>query len=615
MLSVLHFLELCSVFNSEEVRKPFPVTVERLTGVWHCTPRYAKLIVRKLCELGWIEWQAGGGRGHTSMLTLRIYSNEILLRGVKQRMVQGNVKEAMELMNRFGVATVKDRFLDWLSERMGFSTQAVSDKLQDTLRFPVHRTFLTLDPGLVYYTFDAHMAGQLFNTLIEYDQESRTFIPCIAHSWESSSDAREWTFHLKKGVMFHHGRELTANDVVFSLDRLRLNPDLYESGWMFQDIEGIEAIDHKTVRIRLKEPNYLFLRFLCTIPSSIVPEEIVRKDEAEFGKKPVGTGPFRIVQLNEGICILEAFPAHFQGRPHLDRVEVLIFPEMETGRLKEPDWMAVMTSQGDATKGQREVMKNGDAEWCDMERLFTCCNLLVFNQGKTGPQNHPEFRQALHHIIDREQMIAELGGDRIYPAQGFRPHPSGFEKITDANARLSRSEIAALLNASGYRGETVRLVTAAHHEADAVWIRERGKSFGINMEIDVRDPSEFAVHHSLLQHDCLLFGNVFSNDEVCELEMYLQKNYFLSAFDEETAETVKKATVSIFREPDANERQQKLARLEDFMRKTYSVLYLVQKKTTTSFHKSVRGVTINSFGWLDFHKIWFQPRVAIANKN
>lgn len=198
MLTVPHFLELRRYFNNHEVGKPFSVTVDKLTGIWYCTPRYAKLIVRKLCELGWIEWKAGRGRGHTSVLTLLTDSGEILLREVKLRMEQGNVKEAMELMNRFGVAAVKEQFMDWLSEGMGFSTQAVSNKLQDTLRFPVYRSILTLDPGLIYYDFDAHMVGQLFNTLVEYDQESRTVTPCIAHSWESSIDAREWTFHLKK---------------------------------------------------------------------------------------------------------------------------------------------------------------------------------------------------------------------------------------------------------------------------------------------------------------------------------------------------------------------------------------------------------------------------------
>ncbi|MGE5702399.1 MAG: ABC transporter substrate-binding protein [Clostridia bacterium] len=607
MQAALYFLELRAYFSGSEVNKPFPVPVEKLSGIWHCTPRYAKLLVRNLCEQGWIEWKAGRGRGHLSQLTLLTGGDEILLREVKQKIEQGNVQEAMEFMNRFGSAAIKDEMIDWLSEGMGFSTQAVSDRLQDTLRLPVYRTILTLDPGMVYYTFDAHMTRQLFNTLVDYDHERGMIVPGIAHSWEMSSDAREWTFHLRKSVLFHHGRELTAHDVMFSLDRMRLNTERFESSWMFQDIEQIEAIDYKTVRIHLRASNYLFLQFLCTTFASIVPEDVVRNDEAGFGQRPIGTGPFRLVRHNDGICILEAFPAHFRGRPHLDRVEVLIFPNVEAGRLKEPDWMSVMNSQGDTSKEQREVLGNQEAEWCDLETLFSCCSLLVFNQRTVGPQNQLKFRQALHHIIDRERMVAELGGDRISPAYSFRPSRTIVDQGSTGGVHLTRTEIEELVQASGYRSETFRLVTTAYHEADAVWIRERCKEFGIHLEINVRPHAEFA-NDALPDHDGQLYGNVFSHDEVSELEMYLQNNYFFSAYDRQTAAAVKEATALIFREPDWNGRQQKLAELEAYMQQTYSVLYLVQKKTNTSFHKSVRDVTINSFGWLDFYKIWIQPQ-------
>ncbi len=311
MVTVLHFLELRSFFHQEELRKPFPVTIEKLAGIWHCTPRYAKLIVRKLVELEWVEWKAGRGRGNVSVMTLHADSDEILLAEVKLQIDKGDVKEAMELMNRYGKADVKDQIMDWLSEGMGFLRHSVSNRSQDIMRFPVYRTIVTLDPGHAYYHFDAHLAGQIFNTLVHYDQNSRSILPSIAHSWESSPDAKQWTFYLKKNVLFHHGRELTAHDVVFSLNRLRFHPDTYEASWMFRDIELIEAMDQRTVRILLKEPNYLLMRLLATIPSSIVPEEIVRQDEKGFGEKPMGTGPFQLTRLDEGICILEAFPAHF----------------------------------------------------------------------------------------------------------------------------------------------------------------------------------------------------------------------------------------------------------------------------------------------------------------
>ncbi|MBD0378827.1 ABC transporter substrate-binding protein [Paenibacillus sedimenti] len=609
MQTTHHFLELRLSFADQAMNTPFPVTVEKLTGIWHCSPRYAKLIVRKLCELSWIGWQAGQGRGHTSVMTLLTDADDILLEEVKNRMGRGDIKEAMELMNRYGGTAVKDQVMDWLSEGMGFSTQTISNMPQDTLRFPAYRNIFTLDPGLVYYAFDFHMTGQIFNTLVEYDPESRTIIPCIAHSWESDRNALEWTLHLKKGVMFHHGRELTADDVVYSIQRLRMKPEHYEAGWMFQDIERIEAMDHKTVRIRLKEPNYLFLRFLCAIPASIVPEDIGSKSEADFAKNPVGTGPFRLVRLSEGICVLEAFPLHFRGRPHLDRVEVLIFPKEETGRLKEPDWTSVMSGDGDATHMLKKSSIRQDDDWHEMENLFSCCSLLVFNQWKTGPQNHYKFRQAMHHILDRQQMIADLGDNLIYPGCGFRPLlPASGNTAEDPP--LDHDEIMALLDASGYNGETFRLATNYYHQEEAAWIEERCRSFGIHVETYMKMELADLNHSAALpEHDGQLFGYVLNNDEVRELEVYAQRNFFLSAFDEQLAANVKRTMHAIFREPDEKERQSKLGMLEDLVRQKHAVLFLVHTKSNTAFHKSVRGVSINAYGWLDFHKIWFHPQI------
>ncbi|ATF15018.1 SgrR family transcriptional regulator [Brevibacillus brevis X23] len=610
MVTVLHFLELRSFFHQEELGKPFPVTIEKLAGIWHCTPRYAKLIVRKLVELRWIEWKAGRGRGNVSVMTLHADSDEILLTQVKLQIDKGDVKEAMELMNRYGKAAVKDQIMDWLSEGMGFSNHSVSNRSQDIIRFPVYRTIVTLDPGHAYYHFDAHLAGQIFNTLVHYDLNSRSILPSIAHSWESSPDAKQWTFYLKKNVLFHHGRELTTHDVVFSLNRLRFHPDKYEASWMFRDIELIEAMDQRTVRILLKEPNYLLLRLLATIHASIVPEEIVRQDEKGFGEKPIGTGPFQLTRLDEGICILEAFPAHFLGRPQLDRVEILIFPELDMGRLKEPNWASVMVSHGVQSKAQalKEAVIQDGQDWCDTEAFFSCCNLLVFNQWKSGPHNHIKFRQALDRLIDRNQMIADLGGDRIHPAKGFRTyHPALREVRARENEQLCHAEIMSLLQESDYQGETLRLVTTAYHEEDALWIQQRCGDYGIHLEVAVREPWEFSNRDCLPEHDCQLYGNVFSSDQISELEMYLQRNYFLPAFDETLARAINKEICLTFQEPDRLAREHHLARIEAMIKENYAVLYLVQKKTLTSFHKSLRGVSINSSGWLDFHKIWFQP--------
>ncbi|WP_042197835.1 ABC transporter substrate-binding protein [Paenibacillus camerounensis] len=608
LTAALHFLELRCAAKDYETGEPFAVTVDKLAGTWHCTPRYAKQIIRTLNGMAWINWQPGLGRGHSSILTLLADSDAILLQEVKLKMEQSDVDGAMELMNRFGGHTAKEQFRDWLSRRIGFSTQIVQEAEQDTLRFPVYRQIFTLDPGQVYYAFDCHMAGQLFNTLVEYDQTSRRVEPCIAHSWEKSEDNREWIFHLRKGVLFHHGKELGASDVLFSLNRLRLQPEIYEGAWMFQDIDRMEALDAKTVRIRLREPNYLFLRFLCTIPASIIPADMGGYAEADFAVRPVGTGPFRIERHSDGICVLKAFAQHFRGRPQLDRVEILNLSGMEGEDLSEPDWSSAMSSHGDASKAYQKVLKEGSGEWLDLETRFSCCTLLVFNQGTRGPQNHPDFRKALDLLMDRNKMIDELGEDRLHPAFGFRYLPGEQAEMANNTTSPEPAVIRALLAASGYAGEILRLHVNSFHRSDAVWIQEQAGKFGIRVEIQVADRIEDGRNgEPFSQYDARLFGSVLGDDEISEIQMYLQKNYLQPAFDTETSNAVQHKVNAVFREPDGLGRQKVLAELEALLRATNSVLFLIHKKNNTSHHRTVRGVSINAYGWLEFHKIWFQP--------
>ncbi|MNB84147.1 HTH-type transcriptional regulator SgrR [compost metagenome] len=611
LTAALHYLELRCAAKEHEEGQPFPVTVERLAGIWHCTPRYAKQIIRTLSGIGWISWKAGLGRGNFSSLALLADADAILLQEVKLKMEQGCVQDALELMNRFGGHAAKEQFREWMSRRIGFSTQVVQEAAQDTLRFPVYRQIFTLDPGEVYYAFDCHMAGQLFNTLVEYNQANRRIEPCIAHSWEKSDDNREWTFHLRKGVMFHHGKELNARDVLFSLNRLRLQPELFKGAWMFQDVNEMEALDAQTVRIRLREPNYLFLRILCTIPASIIPAATEGYSEKDFAIRPSGTGPFRIERHGEGICVLEAFAQHFRGRPQLDRVEILILPGLEGERFPEPDWSSVMSSHGDASNRYQKVLKEGGAEWMDLETGFSCCNLLVFNQSKKGPQNHPYFRKALDLLINRNRMIDELGEDRLYPAFGFRYLPGERAEAAGKSPSPDPIVIRELLNASGYSDEMLRLHVNSFHCRDALWIQEQAGTFGIRVEVEVIDRLEDEENREqTLKHDVRLFGSVLGEDEVSEIQMYLQKNYLGSAFDEETAMAVQRKVTAVFREPEESKRQKILAELEALMRETNAVLFLVHKKNNTSHHRTVRGVSINAYGWLEFHKIWFQPHGA-----
>src|SRR5262249_23188177 len=160
---------------------------------------------------------------------------------------------------------------------------------------------VTLDPALVTDVYSGAVVRQLFDGLVQFDAHLKP-LPALAEFWEASQDGCIWTFTLRRGVTFHHGREVTAHDVVYSFTRL-LNPEqplpvtelfrrLQGAKEFMQGktphIEGLRAVDRYTFQIVLEEPVASLLAFLGLPHTVVVPREEVEKPGGRFGRAPVG---------------------------------------------------------------------------------------------------------------------------------------------------------------------------------------------------------------------------------------------------------------------------------------------------------------------------------------
>lgn len=219
-----------------------------------------------------------------------------------------------------------------------------------TLRVAFQNEWAGLDPHTVSSYSSYQVLFNVIERLTQYDDELN-LQPMLAESWEQSEDGLTWTFKLREGVMFHNGREMTAEDVKWSFDRL-IDPatGAGNAGNVGPPETQIEVIDDYTVSITHPEPVGILPQTLAFNPASgIIAQESMEEDGTIA--IPIGTGPFEIAEV-EGTTrlVLEKFDDYWQEEyPYLDQVVIEPIPDdtvRETALLGgEVDWVLAIAPQ------------------------------------------------------------------------------------------------------------------------------------------------------------------------------------------------------------------------------------------------------------------------------
>ncbi|MGH9759814.1 MAG: ABC transporter substrate-binding protein, partial [Blastocatellia bacterium] len=205
-----------------------------------------------------------------------------------------------------------------------------------SLRFALRAPQIVLDPAAVSSSSRVEVISNIFEGLIQFGERAE-IRPCIAERWEISPDAKVYTFYLREAARFHNGRRVRAEDVEYSFERqMRQNGDA--AAWVFRPLAGAEAflagerdtvsgitiISESILRLELVQPVAFFLATLCTDYAYVVPREEVERPSSNFAIKPIGSGPFRVVEPVLGKeVLLERFSNYWNGeQPYLDRVVI-----------------------------------------------------------------------------------------------------------------------------------------------------------------------------------------------------------------------------------------------------------------------------------------------------
>ncbi len=208
----------------------------------------------------------------------------------------------------------------------------------------------TLDPHRQYEIAPPMIIRAAYETLVTLADKGADITrvePLLAESWEISPDARVYTFHLRRGVKFHSGNEMTAADVVFSFQRLGNLKD--NPAWLFSDhVASIQALDDYTVQIELNEPNAAFLAILVSPNFVVLDSKAVQEhggtDAADadqtdkatdwLDQNSAGTGPYILKEWRrEESVTLERNSNYWRDPAPFDRVIIRDVPD-DSARLQ-----------------------------------------------------------------------------------------------------------------------------------------------------------------------------------------------------------------------------------------------------------------------------------------
>lgn len=324
------------------------------------------------------------------------------------------------------------------------STQTSNRTYKETLNVVVSAEPTSLD-GLYARNAVSVVANQmLYDYLVYLNTNTSEISPMLAESWEYTSDT-ELVFHLRKDVVFHNGQPLTADDVVYSMTRVR---DLGQVTWASGFMDKIEKVDDYTVSISFLDPCSSTVSQFGRPGANIVCAAAVEADPDAFKTtNPVGTGPYKLVEWNQGNYIrLERNEEYWGNLPAQKYINIKIVPEssqrliaLENG---EAD-IAYDIAPSDVAKVENNTSLRALVCSDSANVIYLSCN----TQSDT-PLSDKRVRQAIQYAIDKEALnraCTEGYGKVAHTV--ISPGVVGFKEVT---SQYNVEKAKELLTQAGY---------------------------------------------------------------------------------------------------------------------------------------------------------------------
>lgn len=305
----------------------------------------------------------------------------------------------------------------------------------------------TLDPHVQSLFVDIARHKAMFDKLVELGPDLKA-IPRLAEKWEPSRDAMVWRFSLRPAV-FHNGKTLTGEDVMFSLARILDQPErVAQASLSGIDLARSRAVDPRTVELTLKRPNAELPALLAGIGTQIVPEGYADPS------KPIGTGAFRFGSFQAGRSMTATrYEDYWDGAPLIDELQVLSAEADARGN-------ALKGGQGEYANDMTAVFARTAGQDVNIVAAKGSTTQAIVMKTDRPPFDNPEAALALKLIADRQRLVeVVLGGRGLVGNDLFG---KGFQYYPDDIPQRERDldEARSLLRKTGLLNRPLEIFTS-----------------------------------------------------------------------------------------------------------------------------------------------------------
>lgn len=540
-----------------------PLSLNQFSEHLGCTRRNAQLVIKRLEQDLWIEWQPGVGRGNLPQVRLRKSPKEAIEQQANQLLTQNKLDQAIQLLR----GSDRQKLLANYLQKHQNEKEAL-----DVLKVPFYRGTHSLEPTQLARRTEVHLSRYLYSRLLYVDEHQQQLCGDLALQWYR--DENSWVVVLRKGITFHNNEAITAHHIQVHFEKLRKTE--HSNRYLFQLIDEVTVVDRQT------------LKFSSHLMPEIIPKLLAHSAGGITTYSEAGdalySGSFYLSEQTEWRTRLTVNPHYHGYRPWLDAVEVWNVGDKATNFELNSDLVCCHGLSSEAKQDFHELV-----QW---EKGNTYC---VLNH-----DHHPWLRKRANRIA-LMAFLQQLPLNPHLNRTNYKKAASMLIEASPIDLPEAPSRLASLITEPPLQILTYQL---DDHIDTARYLSQKLHDIGVHNQVKVVNFPAFDQGDLVQQADVLISGSVFGIDlEMDWVEFFLTNSVFRHCFSKKEMAWLTEKVMESAKNNDLSSRLKALRAIEKQLIRRGDYLPIFHTKQKMGVRDHLSGGELLANGWLDFNTI------------